>query len=99
MDVLKDILFPVVDEARQSMGSAQGLERSLEAPLFGEGGLESLDMVRFIVLVEERVEDLSGVQLTLASDQALSRRHSPFATVGTLAAYVEECLAQDAGDG
>ena len=99
MDVLQEILLPIVDEARQTMPSAAGLERSADAPLFGEGGLESLDLVRFIVMVEERVEDLRGVQLTLASDQALSRRHSPFATVGTLASYVEECLAQESDDG
>ena len=73
--------------------------RRKDTPLFGLGlGLaqssSAVVLVRFIVMVEEKVEDETGVQLTLASDQALSRRHSPFATLQSLATYVEECLTE-----
>ena len=94
MNVLTDLLYPVVAEARESVPSAAELAAAPASVLFGTGGLASLDLVRFIVMVEEKVEDETGVQLTLASDQALSRRHSPFATLQSLATYVEECLAE-----
>ncbi len=96
MNALEDIIYPAVDEAKQSVPSAAGLARSPDAILFGDGGLASLDLVRFIVMVEERIEDESGAQNTLASDQALSRRNSPFKNLQTLADYIEECLAEEA---
>lgn len=99
MDVLSEILFPAVDEAKQTIDSAAGLERAPECTLFGDGGLDSLGLVRFIVMVEEKVEDLTEVELTLASDKAMSRRSSPFKTLQTLADYIDECLAEEAAGG
>jgi acyl carrier protein len=78
MDVLTEILFPAVDEAKRTIPSASSLERTPESPLFGDGGLDSMGLVRFIVLVEERIQDLTGVEITLASDKAMSRKSSPF---------------------
>jgi acyl carrier protein len=96
MDVLSEILFPAVDEAKESIESAAALNRDAEAPLFGDGGLDSLGLVRFIVMVEERLEDEADVQLTLASDKAMSRKSSPFRTLQALADYIDECLAETA---
>ncbi len=95
MDVLTEILFPAVDEAKETIPSAAALERAADSPLFGAGGLDSLGLVRFIVIVEERIQDLTEVELTLASDKAMSRRTSPFKTLGTLAEYIAECLAEE----
>jgi acyl carrier protein len=94
MDVLTDILYPAVEEARDLLGSDK-LQPSPDSPLFGDGGLDSMGLVRFIVLVEERLQDTTDVALTLASDKAMSRRSSPFATLGTLAEYIRECLAEE----
>ncbi len=98
MDVLSEILFPVIEEAKRNIESASGLEASPEAPLFGDGGLDSMGLVQFIILVEERLQDVAGVELTLASDKAMSRRSSPFQTLGTLAEYIGECLAEEGKD-
>ncbi|MEP6835259.1 MAG: acyl carrier protein [Gemmatimonas sp.] len=93
VDVVREILFPVVDEASKSIPSAASLEKSLDGPLFGDNGLDSLGLVRFIVMVEDRIEDLTGTRLSLASDRALSRRTSPFKNLQTLADFIQECLA------
>jgi acyl carrier protein len=95
MDVLNEILFPVVDEAKKSITSAAKLGRSADSRLFGDNGLDSLGLVRFIVMVEERLEDRTKLQLTLASDKAMSRSSSPFKTLQTLADYISECLAEE----
>jgi acyl carrier protein len=56
--------------------------------LFGPGGLlDSLALVALVVAVEQAVEDEFGVSLSLADERALSQRHSPYRTVGTLAEY------------
>ena len=93
VDVVREILFPAVDEARLTIPSAASLEKSLDGPLFGDSGLDSLGLVRFIVMVEDRIEDLTGIRLSLASDRAMSRRTSPFKNLKTLADFIRECLA------
>ena len=40
--------------------------------------------------VEQDVEDEYGVLITIADERAVSRKKSPFATVGMLAEYVAE---------
>jgi acyl carrier protein len=95
MDVLEEILFPAVDEAKRTIASAAALERSRESPLFGEGGLDSMGLVRFIVMVEERIQDRTQIELTLASDKAMSRKSSPFRSLAALAEYIEECLSEE----
>lgn len=99
MNVLEEILFPVVEEAKKTIPSAESLRPSPDSRLFGDGGLDSLGLVRFIVMVEERIEDKTKVQLTLASDKAMSRRSSPFSTLATLAEYIDECLKEEGSGG
>ena len=92
VDVLTEILFPAVDEAKKTIDSAAALECRPESRLFGAGGLDSLGLVRFIVLVEERIEELTTREVTLVSGKAMSRSSSPFRTLGTLAEYIQELL-------
>jgi acyl carrier protein len=99
MDVLTEILFPAVDEARRTIPSAASLKPAADSPLFGDGGLDSMGLVRFIVMVEERIQDRTDLEITLASDKAMSRRSSPFRTLGTLAEYIGECLAEEGSGG
>jgi acyl carrier protein len=93
IDVVREVLFPVVDQAREAIATAKGLEKRLDAPLFGDSDLDSLGLVRFIVLVEQRIEDVAGIRLSLASDRAMSRRTSPFKNLQTFADFIYECLA------
>ncbi len=74
-------------------------EQDLELPaavdadtaLFGREGLfDSVGLVSLVVLVEEAVEDATGVAVSLADQRALSQSRSPFRTVGALAAYARE---------
>ena len=61
--------------------------------LFGEGGvLTSVDFVTLVLDIEEAVEDATGQSITLADERAMSQKHSPFRTVGTLADYIAGLL-------
>jgi acyl carrier protein len=95
MDVLQEIIFPAVEEAKRSIASAAVLEAAPESKLFGNGGLDSLGLVRFIVMVEEKIEARTNIELTLASEKAMSRGSSPFRTLQTLADYIGECLLEE----
>lgn len=67
------------------------------APLFGQNGvLKSIALVNLIVAVEQEVEDRFDAFLTLADEKAMSEKKSPFLTIGTLAAYVEKRMEEEA---
>ncbi|MCC6175778.1 MAG: acyl carrier protein [Chloroflexi bacterium] len=68
-----------------------------DTPLVGRNSpIDSLGLVGVIVGVEQRLQGEHGASVTLADDRAMSQRHSPFRTVGTLADYA---LAVSRGDG
>jgi acyl carrier protein len=59
--------------------------------LIGSGSLlDSLGLVNLIVDLEQRLADEYGISITLADERAMSQKHSPFRTVGSLAEYI--CL-------
>jgi hypothetical protein len=58
----------------------------------GDGVLDSLGLVGFIVEVEEALEDELGISILLADEKALSRRTSPFSRVSYLVDYILEIL-------
>jgi acyl carrier protein len=70
--------------------------KSEDTRLFGtEFGLDSLDLVTFTMELEEQVRQEFGVSLTIADERAVSMKRSPFATVGTMVAFVVQRLAEE----
>jgi acyl carrier protein len=64
-----------------------------DTPLFGRDGvLDSAGLVALVVGVEQAVEERWNRSVTLADERALSQRHSPFRTVGSLATYAGQQL-------
>ena len=61
--------------------------------LMGEGGsLDSLGLVSFLILIEQKVQDVFSVDITIADDRAMSQKNSPFKTIETLAEYVQKIM-------
>ncbi|HKY39985.1 MAG TPA: hypothetical protein VJN18_28820 [Polyangiaceae bacterium] len=58
--------------------------------------LDSLGVVQLIVEVEQRVEQVHSLSVTLANDKAMSERNSPFRTLGVLADHVVSTAAATA---
>lgn len=84
----------VLDSYRQAIAEAgvEGADEPTEATsLVGPGSLiDSMGLVSVVLDVEQRLEEQFGVAVSLMNEQALSRRNSPFRTVGSLADYVGE---------
>lgn len=92
---LENIVYSVVDEIRQSLPEGIDLKRSPTTVLFGKGAvLDSVALVSFILAVEERVEVVTGKQIRLVTENAMSRSKSPFRTLQTISNYVDELLNQ-----
>jgi D-alanine--poly(phosphoribitol) ligase subunit 2 len=91
----EDLISLVVKTLRETTGKETKLPRELgsETPLFGrEGILDSLGLVTLIVAVEQALEDVFGVSVSLADDKAMSQQHSPYRTIGTLAGYAQRVV-------
>jgi acyl carrier protein len=91
-------IFRAIDITNEVADPAKQLVKAPETPLYGRDSvLDSLQFVSFVVTVEREMEDAFGVQIVLVSDRAMSQRHSPFRTVGTLAEYILQLLTEGAG--
>lgn len=65
----------------------------LETPIYAQGGsLDSLNLVMLISEVEAEISRIHKVDLVIASERAMSRKHSPFRSVGSLKVYVLELM-------
>ena len=92
----------VIRQATQTV-----IDQGAEAPsavnrdtiLFGPTGLlDSVGLVSLVLAVEQEVSERFGVAVALADEKALSQRHSPFRSIGTLVDYAaQEIEAKRAG--
>lgn len=64
-------------------------EHGLNSVLYGPEGLTSLELVAFLSLVEEYVENDTQQILIIASEHSFSSRKSPFQTLQTLTEYLK----------
>lgn len=68
---------------------------SAETELFGgANGVDSLSVVQIIAELERAAEQKYGRTIVLADERAMSRRSSPYRTVGTIADLLEERLGE-----
>ena len=94
-----EIVISAIDDFNKAHPPDQQIPMSPETVLFGyEGALDSLGLVNLVMTIEQAVVEHLGAEVSIGSERALSRRASPFRTVGTMAQFVCELL-QEAQDG
>ncbi|MDH3604289.1 MAG: hypothetical protein OEU26_32185 [Candidatus Tectomicrobia bacterium] len=82
-----------VDEINEELDQDRLRNVREETPLFGdEEGIDSLSLVVLIANLEQAVEEAFGVPVELADEKAMSRRRSPYRTVGALTDFILEQL-------
>ena len=90
---LISLITTQVQSYNDNLDAPVDLSAGADSVLFGEGGvLTSVDFVTLVLDIEEAVEEATGKSITLADERAMSQKHSPFRTVGSLADYIEELL-------
>lgn len=88
---IKDIVLAAIKEYGEEKDQKIDLTHDEKTRLYGTA-LDSIDLVSVVVSIEEAVEDAFDKSVTLTDEKAMSRRVSPFASVGTLIDYIEELL-------
>jgi acyl carrier protein len=90
-----ELVKSVVKELSDELGYESLREPSRDTVLFGgTEGIDSLSLVQIVAQVERLAEDQFAKRVVLADDRAMSRRTSPFRTVGTLAELLAERLTE-----
>jgi acyl carrier protein len=93
-ETIVDLIIKALGELVQGLDGQAAGPVGPETVIFGRQGLlDSMGLVALIADLEETVETELGVALTLADERALSRTSSPFRTLGSLAAYIQELIS------
>jgi acyl carrier protein len=88
-----DLVFKTLNSFFIEYDLTVDLSDGEQTKLFGgDGVLDSLGLVSFIVSVEEAIEDEFNISIVLADEKAMSRRTSPFARINALVDYIFEVI-------
>jgi hypothetical protein len=60
----------------------------------GDGIFDSMHLVSFLAILEQKLEDELGVEISLTSEKAISQRVSPFSSFPRLFAFIDAELAE-----
>jgi len=80
-DLNEELNYPELEDVSE----ATGLQGDVT-------GIDSLSLVSLIVEIESAVGDRFGREIVLADEKAMSRRNSPYRTVGALVDFIMEQL-------
>jgi len=95
---LIEMMVGMVGAALEDEGSHDPGKADAMSPLLGQNAvLSSMGLVTLITDAESALEEEYGVGLTLVSEDAFSRRHSPFRTVEALTDYILELTGSPVG--
>ena len=93
---IENLIINAVKEINKQLSQEQQLGQSTKTVLFGKDGkLDSLGLVTLLVIIEQNIEDELDVSITIADERAMSQKHSPFRTIGTLADYIDMLLREN----
>ena len=88
-------ILQAVKEVNEQFPEDKQLEQSAKTVIFGKGGqLDSLGLVTLLVIIEQKIEDVFDVSITIADERAMSQKRSPFRTIGALADYIDALLKE-----
>ena len=83
----------ISEEINVHLSDKMQLIKSTKTRLYGgEGNLDSIELVNLVVAIEQNIEDEFDVSITIADERAMSQKHSPFRTIGSLATYLNMIL-------
>lgn len=92
-DSIKECLLTVLQELGEDLDLPELTEADESTRLFGaRSPLDSMNLVNFIAEVEDRIAHDFDRMITLASESAMSRTHSPFRSVASCIDYTMELI-------
>ncbi|MDF9787837.1 hypothetical protein [Polynucleobacter sphagniphilus] len=94
--VIEKIILGALHNLNEERSPDNKIIVSLETELFGgDSSLDSLSLVSIVVDIESEITDLSGTEISLTDERAMSQLISPFNNVITLADYINLLLLEN----
>lgn len=94
MDIINDIIYPVLQEFQEDEDYDFTLSKDLE--LYGNNSIfDSLSLVRFIVNIQDKILELTDKDIIIVSAETMKKSDTPFKTVETLAAHIQGLLENE----
>lgn len=92
-EILTEIVVSVLNERRAEFSCANRIATDENSPIYGEGApFDSIELVRLIVMLEEKIEEKTGTTVRLTSISAFISEKSPFGTIGSVAKFIESTI-------
>lgn len=89
-DRIRRVLSVTVEETNRELPPDRQLADAIDTELFGESGvLDSLQLVTFVLVLEDHLRDEFQQPISLTDDRAMSQRNSPFRSLRSLATYLQ----------
>lgn len=90
---MKEQLLTIIEQSFAEINETREQDKHIpfseNAALYGPSSLlDSVDLVNLLLAIEERIEDEMDITFTIASEKALSLKHSPFKSVSSLCTYL-----------
>ena len=83
------IIYEAVDEINLELDDGKKIDKSHNTSLYGGSGiLDSFELVNFVVLLEEKIDDELHKIISLTDEKAISQKNSPFRTIASLENYI-----------
>lgn len=92
-----DLVINAVKEIAEALGTPELKDPVGGTRLYGgeKGTLDSLNLVRLITDLEEKISETFGKEIIIADERAMSQKTSPFKNVQSLADYILLLLAEE----
>jgi acyl carrier protein len=91
-EAIQELVFRAIRNANEARTPDKQLSVDSGGAIFGPTSpLDSLGLVALLIDIEEAFAD-QGIEITLSDERAMSQRHSPFQTVGTLVSHIQSLL-------
>lgn len=91
---IEKVVLGAIDNANQAREPDKQLDCSPDAPLYGsDSPLDSLGLVGLLFDIEDELRT-EGFEVSLSDERAMSQTKSPFRSVASLVAYIEQVSAE-----
>ena len=94
---LLELVYEALAEINLERLDENQLPRDPATVLYGaNAALDSMDLVRLVILYEQKLNEVAGSELSLSDDRAMSEENSPFQTLGSLVDFAARLLKEEA---
>lgn len=85
-----ELIYEAIDELNLDLDLENQIIKNPSTPILGsESTIDSILLINFIYLLEEKINQKTGKTISISDDRAMSMKESPYLTLNTLSNYVD----------